>query len=107
MVLTAGPTNAVQEMIDLVDQRFQQRTRVFFNAGQQGPQRDRRRLAAINRETGNGLLAMAAALVENLGLVFDFPTEAEDSVSIAPEKAFLLLLEKIEERAILGEFLAK
>jgi len=107
VVVPAGAAHAMQEMIDFVDQRFEQRTRINFDVGQKSARRRRGRQPTARRKRRDDLLALIAAVLQDVHLILDFAAEAKDGIGIPFEETFLLEFEQAQELAVFREFLAK
>jgi hypothetical protein len=105
MIVATGATHAVKEMVDLVDQRFEQRPGGGFNVREQRAQGGILSFTVTGGKGDDRLLAANAAVLQNARLVFDLAAETENGVRVALEKTFLLLLEQAKKFAVFSEFL--
>jgi hypothetical protein len=105
VVVPARAAHAVQEVIDLVDQCFQERAGRDLDVRQERTKRWRIRNSETGRKTSDGLFAVRATILKNARLVLDFASETEHAIGVAFKKTFLLLLEEAEKFAVFSEFL--
>ena len=105
VIVPAGATHAVKQVVDFVDQRLEERLGCHFDARQQRANGGRLRQAEALCKSRHGLFAVDTTAVEDVSLVLDGAAQTKDAIGIPLEKTFLLLLEQAEKFAILSEFL--
>ena len=105
VIVPAGAAHSVQQVIDFVHERLEQRTSRCFDVREQRAQRGGFRETNARREGADDLFAVGATVLQNVRLVFDLAAETENAISVTFEKTFLLLLEETEEFAVFSEFL--
>src|SRR5690606_11102010 len=69
VIMTTRATDAVEEHVDLVDQRFEQRACGHFDVRQQRTERRTVGDAELGREARDGLLTANAAVLQDSGLI--------------------------------------
>lgn len=105
MIVPARAPDPMKEMVDLVDQCFNEWPCVRFDMWQQIAQGRVGRETEARGEHLDVLFTGAAAILEDMSLRFDFATQAEHRVGVALEQRLLLLFEEAEERSVFDEFL--
>jgi hypothetical protein len=107
VIVPAGAANPVQQMVDFVDQRFEERTSISFDMREQST--NGHRLSETERcgKAADGLFAILTTGLKNMRLRLDLASEAEHGIGVALEQGFLLLFEKTEECSVLDEFLSQ
>ena len=107
MIVPCDPADPVDEHVDLLYQRLDERARIRRKCGEKRADRGARRLPVGTRIAHNRGLALATALVEDPHLDLDVPADAQDGVGVLGEKPGLLILVKTVKGAVLGDFLAE
>jgi hypothetical protein len=105
MIVPAGPADAMEEVIDFIDQRFHQGLRIGFYVRQQRAERGGRRQTERAGKRVDVIFTHAAAILEDVRLRLDLSTKPKDRIGVPLEETFLLLFEQAEQRSVFDEFL--
>ena len=107
LILACTATYAVDEMVDLVDQRVDQRMHFGGEVVDQLTQRGVFRLGDRRCELTDGLFAVIADVVSAADLLFERGGESENGVGIAAEEVRLLVFEETEQSSVFLQFVAQ
>lgn len=107
LVVTRAAADAMDEMIDLVDERVEERPhlgremREHLTEGELGIHGDGLRKAP------HGILAMLADFLRDAGAFLESRGEREHGIGVTTQEVELLLLEEREERAVFLQLVAQ
>jgi len=107
LVLPSVSADAVNEMIDLVDQRVEQGLHFDGEMRQHLPETGFGGTATFDRKGVDTLFTTFAAGMRGARLVFNGLSERSDLIGVATEEVGLLLFEKGEQGAIFLQLIAQ
>ena len=107
MGVPARASDAVKKYVHFRHQRFQERARIGLDRRKQSAERCSDGAALFAGKLGDRVLTARATLRDKPGLGLDARGHVQYMFGIAAAGPLLLLFEKIEQSAIVGEFRAK
>ena len=107
MVVSRDPSDPVNEDVDLLDERLDERACIGRKGGEQRAYRGVGWLSVDTCIASHRGFALATALVQHPDLDLDVPADTEDCVGVMREKAGLLILIEVVKSAVLGDLLAE
>jgi hypothetical protein len=107
VILPGDAAHAMDEPVDFVDERLQQRPGFVVDGGQQRTQRDIGRPAQSGGERADAFLAPMTGILSPLGGFLDGLDELQEAAGIAVENALLLFLEQAQQATVFLNFVAQ
>ncbi len=107
LILPGVTPDAMDEMVDLVDQGIEKRLHFDREVRQHLPETRVGRTATFRGEGVDALFAAFTARVRRAGLLLDGKSKRSDLVSVTTEKVGLLLLEEGKQGTILLQFVTQ
>lgn len=105
VVAAAGPTNATEQMVRLINERLKKRTRIRFDQREERSHRAPRGKPVFCGKGIDHLFAAGAAIRELVYKGIERPAMTQGAPCIACDECMLLNLEKMEQPAVFRDFI--